>query len=576
MLVSIVLVLVVLLAVTAAAGDALFDQTLSYEASTWDKQRLAAARQHHPVINVLDDPFQRNPGIQPWQAMWGLASMEVNDPIVDMSKLSAHSPTVSDITASPMKVNAAETITLSASVVDTSGAGINNVYFYIEPDYTICSTSTSPFVGSLTAGNQYSGTWTFVCPISTSAINSSYSLSVQAGDVNDNYGSAGSVSSFQVVTTNIVNNKTSPVVEVVSFTSDVELHIGDTLTMTASVNEATTGPGISYVLFSFYPATTVCAAGVLLGSLVTGGNYYAGVFTASCVIVKTAATTRDHAVVATAVDHWGQTHTLKSSATFAIKPATEVSSTITAQGTSLCLIAAALPALTTVGGYAAWKAQPHCKWVVGNYTAGSLPQWCYWAGVGCDANSLVVSSLALSATTAGTLATALGSLTTLTSLVVSGAGVTGSLPATIGSLTLLKSLVLGSATVLKTTLGGTLPPTLSLLTSLTSLEIRATGITPTLPPAPSRLTRLSSLVITGNTIPTVGSALPPTLSALTHLTTLVLNGLKLTSTVPDALSALTLLQQLDLSINALVAFPSGAAAKALSGATDMLTYLNVR
>ena len=233
-------------------------------------------------ISLQDDPFQRNGGINVWQVMFGIASMEVNDPIVVRTSLPQKLPNVGNVTVTPItsRYTTGSVVTISSIVTDKSGAGITSVYFYTSPEYAICA-DASPFSASLTSGNQYYGTWSYSCKIASAAINTNYTIQAQAGDWNGNYNWGASKKSFQVRGTpnNLVATK-APVIKSVTFSPKI-LRIGDTLTMTAYVKEIGIDGKInsSYVLFSFLPTTSssVCAQSMLVGRLTSGsstsGNY---------------------------------------------------------------------------------------------------------------------------------------------------------------------------------------------------------------------------------------------------------------------------------------------------------------
>ena len=232
-------------------------------------------------ISLQDDPFQRNSGTNVWQVMLGIASMEVNDPIVSQTT-SLKLPKVSNVSVTPItsRYTTGTVLTISSIVTDKSGAGITNVYFYTSPEYAICSDS-SPFLASLTSGNQYYGIWSYSCKVASAAINTNYTIQAQAGDWNGNYNWGASTKSFQIRWTpnNLVATK-APVIKSVTFSPKV-LRAGDTLTMTAYVKEIGMYGKInsSYVLFSFLPTTasSVCMQSMLVGRLTSGsstsGNY---------------------------------------------------------------------------------------------------------------------------------------------------------------------------------------------------------------------------------------------------------------------------------------------------------------
>ena len=561
---------------------------VSHDRSVYDLHFNSRNRHHYhtgsppsSVIRTQDDPLQQFPTLQLWQVMAQLTATEVGSPVSSL-KYPKSPPVVSQISFS-FHLRPSDVITLSALVKDQSGAGIASVYFYTSyPDqYSLCASAPSPFAASLTGGNPYYGYWTFTCKLSSTAINGNYTLQqVQAGDWNGNFGSGGSLLSFQVQGGSdggaSSNSGDAPVIKALTLTpAAAAVRVGDTLTMTAAVTQAG-GPGVSYVLFSFSNGAVCVNGGTVVGALTAGTNLN-GNYTASCTVASTASRTVAHGLTATATDAAGTSSAAVSASTAAtVLPALATSvgrAALQAQGRTACALATAWPGLARAAlGAAAWKAGSPCLWVVGNYSAGARPSWCSWSGVGCDAASYTVTSLALAggSSPTGSLSTGLGQLTSLTSLTINGAGALGALPSTLTALTALRSLVVGPAAGLT----GTLPAAIGGLTALTALQLRGSSVSAALPASLSQLTQLRSLVITGNAAPTTAATLPAGLSALQALTMLVVNNANLAAVSP-ALSALTALQQVDLASNALVAWPSAAAGEPLAGCSAALVYLNL-
>ncbi|CAI5473738.1 unnamed protein product [Closterium sp. Yama58-4] len=191
------------------------------------------------------------------------------------------------------------------------------------------------------------------------------------------------------------------------------------------------------------------------------------------------------------------------------------------------------------------------------------------------------SSGSASASASGSLSEALGQLTHLTSLCISGHALSGGLPPSLSSLSHLVSLNLSS----NRQLSGSIPPGLFALPSLRELSLLGNNLTgevlPTttagaagaagaaVPLSPS----LESLDVGGNAL---SGSIAAQVGLLTGLTRLALDQNQLEGSLPRELGALWMLRDLHLQGNALrgdvsalaAAFPSPAAAAAAGSTAD--------
>ena len=197
-----------------------------------------------------------------------------------------------------------------------------------------------------------------------------------------------------------------------------------------------------------------------------------------------------------------------------------------------------------------------------------------WGTIPTELGSLTsLTSLDLSGNSLwGTIPTELGSLTGLTSLDLSGNSLSGPIPTELGSLTSLTSLDLsGSLTYLDLSgnnLTGSIPTELGSLTNLTSLDLNVNNLGGTIPTELGSLTNLTSLDLNYNFL---DGTIPAELGSLTNLTYLDLNYNYLDGMIPGELGSLTNLTHLDLNYN----FLEGAIPAELGSLTS-LTYLDLR
>ena len=153
---------------------------------------------------------------------------------------------------------------------------------------------------------------------------------------------------------------------------------------------------------------------------------------------------------------------------------------------------------------------------------------------------------------------------------IGGVNLTGIIPPELGSLTTLTALVLSNHQ-----LSENIPPELGNLTNLTDLDLSDNQLSGTIPPELGNLTALTALSLSGNqlsgTIPAGTDTDTPTgLARLTNLTRLNLFSNQLSGTIPPELGDLTTLIQLYLSHNQL----SGTIPPELGNLTA-LTALNL-
>ena len=163
-----------------------------------------------------------------------------------------------------------------------------------------------------------------------------------------------------------------------------------------------------------------------------------------------------------------------------------------------------------------------------------------WSGVEVYGDPPRVRGLTLPRDMLTFIPAALGSLTTLETLVLRGSELTGGIPPELGNLTLLKELYLDS------NLTGPIPPELGNLTMLETLDLSDNYLTAPIPPELGNLTMLETLHLTNNSLT---GPIPPELGNLSRLEALYLTYNDLTGPITPELGNLTMLKELTLSNN---------------------------
>ena len=159
-----------------------------------------------------------------------------------------------------------------------------------------------------------------------------------------------------------------------------------------------------------------------------------------------------------------------------------------------------------------------------------------WYGVMTDANDRVAELNLPGNNLRGTLPAALGSLTSLTTLDLSGNRLSGQIPDVRG-LTVLTSLNLGD-----NQLSGAIPDWLSSLTSLTTLNLRDNRLTGAIPEELGNLNQLNLLYLDDNQL---SGPIPAALGDLNGLQATRFAGNSLTGCVPNGLRYLVTAQPFD-------------------------------
>uniref|UniRef100_A0ACD6AEG0 Uncharacterized protein n=1 Tax=Avena sativa TaxID=4498 RepID=A0ACD6AEG0_AVESA len=173
------------------------------------------------------------------------------------------------------------------------------------------------------------------------------------------------------------------------------------------------------------------------------------------------------------------------------------------------------------------------------------PDVCNWTGVACDAVARRVVKLVLGKQKlSGEVSPALGNLSHLRILNLSGNLFTGRIPPELGELSRLKSLDVSS-----NMLAGTVPAELGNLSSLSSLDLSGNGFAGAVPPELGRLSRLKQLSLGFNQFQ---GLIPVELTHIRNLVYLNLGENNLSGHIPAAIFCnLSALHYLDLSSNSL-------------------------
>lgn len=189
---------------------------------------------------------------------------------------------------------------------------------------------------------------------------------------------------------------------------------------------------------------------------------------------------------------------------------------------------------------------------------------CGWYGVTCAGGHVTGLDLNNNGL-AGTLATQVGSLSSLTQLNLSGNALSGSLPAELGNLTALKILDLSQNGYL----AGSLPPLAGLI-QLEELSLYNNQLTGNIPAWVGSFSHLTVLDLAGNEF---SGVLPVELGNLASLTALRLDTNRLAGPIPASLGNLSALTELRLNYNAFYGdFP--AAVASLPVLTDVYVNYN--
>ncbi|KAF7107268.1 hypothetical protein CFC21_107918 [Triticum aestivum] len=176
---------------------------------------------------------------------------------------------------------------------------------------------------------------------------------------------------------------------------------------------------------------------------------------------------------------------------------------------------------------------------------GASPDACNWTGVACDPVTRRVVQLVLrEQKLSGELSSALGNLSHLRVLNLSGNLFAGSVPPELGSLSRLRFLDVSS-----NTLAGTVPPELGNLSRLSSLDLSGNAFAEPVPRALGKLSRLKQLSLADNQFQ---GSIPVELTRVLNLEYLNLGGNNLSGPIPAAIFCnLSALQYIDMSSNIL-------------------------
>ena len=157
----------------------------------------------------------------------------------------------------------------------------------------------------------------------------------------------------------------------------------------------------------------------------------------------------------------------------------------------------------------------------------------------------------------GSIPATIGSMTSMTSMQITGQELKGPLPSNFQSLTNLQTLDLS-----QNRLTGTLPANVAQMTSLTSLNLNTNSIAGTIPTGITTLTTLTLLGLEENMLT---GTIPTNINALTGLTKITLGQNKLVGSIPANLYSMSNLTEVDLDHNML----TGSISAAVNGLTNV-------
>ena len=173
-----------------------------------------------------------------------------------------------------------------------------------------------------------------------------------------------------------------------------------------------------------------------------------------------------------------------------------------------------------------------------------------WAGVTCNPTTRRVTSLTRSGVNmTGSLPSAIGNLTGLTTLILSSNPMAGTIPTSIGKLTNLTVLDLSGNTHT-----GPIPSQIGSLTKLTTLDLHDNSLSQTLPPSMANLNSVQFLDLSDN-INLSGNLIP--IGGMAGLVEANLTNNNFGGTIPASFGTLVDLVTLDLSFNNLIAIAAG-------------------
>ncbi|GJP85100.1 hypothetical protein CLOP_g15196 [Closterium sp. NIES-67] len=165
----------------------------------------------------------------------------------------------------------------------------------------------------------------------------------------------------------------------------------------------------------------------------------------------------------------------------------------------------------------------------------------YAEGVECDGQGMVTSMVLSGQGLTGSIPSTIGSMVSLTGLDLFGNNLSGSIPLAIGNLLNLCYLSLGS-----NVLTGSIPSTISRMSSLMRLNLKWNALTGSIPSTIGTLSNLTRLYLGNNNL---SESIPESLGNLINMEELWLYNNSLSGSIPDSISKLVNLTVLDVSQN---------------------------